>query len=699
MNAPMFPRKEDGGRPPEYASAADCLAQALPAIAPRRRMGVAKAAERYRIVRSMGAKVPWRNAVTPYMVEPMDMSASRHYRGAVFAGPARTGKTDGLIINKVAHTITCEPCDTRIIHMDINAARDFSLKKIGNLIQDCPDIRARQSTGRGSDNIFDKRFVGMTLDIGWPVISKMSGSDIPQMLLTDVDRMREDIDGEGDPFDLSMKRTQTFGTLGMTVAESSPGRLVLDEDWKPKPDAPHMAPPTTGILALFNRGTRGRWYWTCRDCGGDFEPDFDLLTYPKKGTPAERGAKAGMFCRCCGVVIAAKHKREFNSLARWLHEANDGRLVEIGDPDIRETDIVSWWLKGAAAAFQSWSELVSKYLTAEDHYSRTGDETALKTTINVDQGLPHRPRSMGVGSDLTVQALKDGAERLPLGIAPADVRFVTVSVDVQKGRFVVQFDAWSRDLERTLIDRVEVHQPPATAPNNEKRAIDPARYKEDWDVLFDLINRVFPVAGTKFGIKPAALIVDSGGEAGVTKNAYAFYRRAKRLGYQRRFFLAKGMSGWNRRRAVEVEPEKEAGQKLKRRTDLRIVQIATWRLKGEIAASLSRKDPGPNAYHLPEGLPENVFEEFCAERQTEKGWEKKVGQARNEALDLAVYGLALAIILKAEKIDWDNAPDWARQIEHNSFAVQIDDAAAPEAEPAPVLAPAPRRRRMRSKGI
>lgn len=71
------------------------------------------------------------------------------------------------------------------------------------------------------------------------------------MALTDYDRFPEDIDGEGDGFSLASKRTTTFMSAGMTLAESSPGREITDVKWRRS--SPHEAPPTTGIL-LFITG-------------------------------------------------------------------------------------------------------------------------------------------------------------------------------------------------------------------------------------------------------------------------------------------------------------------------------------------------------------------------------------------------------------------------------------------------------------
>ncbi|MEM8348802.1 phage terminase large subunit family protein, partial [Morganella morganii] len=120
-------------------------------------------------------------------------------------------------------------------------------------------------------NVHDKTFrAGNYLKIGWPSVNIMSSSDYRFVALTDYDRFPEDIDGEGDAFSLASKRTTTFMSAGMTLVESSPGREITDQKWTPS--SPHEAPPTTGILSLYNRGDRQRWYWPCPHCGEYFQP-------------------------------------------------------------------------------------------------------------------------------------------------------------------------------------------------------------------------------------------------------------------------------------------------------------------------------------------------------------------------------------------------------------------------------------------
>lgn len=676
--------------PPAYATIGAVVAESLPALRPPRRMDVPTWAERHRVLRTPTYSGPWRNDFAPYMVEPSRLVNSRRYASAVFVGPARTVKSDALVLNTVGHRIDCMPRDMLVIAPTKDSAREFSKTKLDPFIRLHDAISRRLK--RDEDNIFDKRFAGnMRVRVGWPVIGQLSMVDIPDVILTDYDRFPDDVDGEGSAFDLALKRTQTFGSLGMCIAESSPGKPILDEEWRPL--SPHEMPPTTGICGLYNQGTRGRWYWCCPQCEESFQPTFDRLIWETRETHAESAKTVTVGCPHCGFPIPPTLKSELNRAGFWLHETASGELVSIDDADVRDTDCASFSMEGPAAAMQSLPQLVLRHLDATDVFQRTGDESRLKTTVNVDQGKPYRPRIRELGEGLNEDALKALAKPFPLDIAPAGTRFVTWQVDVQANRFVVSGEAWGEGLEHWLFARFDIVLPPDGAQG---RAIDPARHAEDWAALDALLDRIVPVAGSAHGLQARALIVDTGGAPGVTANAYKWWRSMRKTGMAHRVFLGKGVGGIDRDRAAYVTPEKVEGQKTKRRSDLRIVRIGTDPLKDEVAAALTRKEPGPGAYHLPEALSASAFAEFCAEARGPKGWTPKRHGLRNESLDLAVMAKALAIVLKAEKIDWTRAPDWALPVKENIYAV-----AAAIAAPAETVKPASpeRPRRKRGKGF
>lgn len=206
----------------------------------------------------------------------MNCLASREYDAVIFVGPARTGKTIGLIDGWVIYNVICDPADMLIIQMTEEKAREHSKKRLARTFRVSPEVVSRLSPNKNDNNVYDRTFLaGNYLKIGWPSVNIMSSSDYKCVALTDYDRFPEDIDGEGDAFSLASKRTTTFMSSGMTLVESSPGRDVKDVKWRRT--SPHEAPPTTGILSLYNRGDRRRWYWPCPHCGEYFQPCGDVV--------------------------------------------------------------------------------------------------------------------------------------------------------------------------------------------------------------------------------------------------------------------------------------------------------------------------------------------------------------------------------------------------------------------------------------
>lgn len=696
------PEYREGVSLPGFRPASAAILAALPALSPPARLRVSEVAKR-RKINDGGRWTFWDNDVAPYMVEPMDVTMSRRFDSVAFVGPARSSKTEGLIINPWFHAVVAAPRMTAIFYMSQAAAAEWSAQELGQLIKNTPELASRLR----KDNVHEKTFGGTArLTIDWPVDNKLSGRTIPLVLLADYDQKAyQNVEGQGPAFDMGRKRTTSAGTRGMTVAESSPRFPVLDESYEAK--TPHEAPPCEGILGIYNTGTRARLYWTCPHCGERFEPRRERLIYSDQGTPAERGATAVMECLHCRCHIPPSAKADLNRGAVWLHETGDGRVVPLDHPDLRVTDTVSYWLPGPAAALASWARIIARELEAVEHFDATGDDSKLKAAMNLDWGLPYTPRAQGEAVALSEKALRDAASDHAWQVVPAAARFLLAAVDVQPGRFVVQVMAHLPNGERVMVDRFDIHEPPATAPRAGDRQLAPERYGEDWDALLELATLDYPVAGSDHRLRILSIVCDMHGMPGVTPNAYAFYRKVRRT-HPRRFHLVRGEKGErdDKPRAEVKAPEtvhKGGGKKVAAR-DVLIIRAATDKLKDEIAASLTRKDAGSRRIHVPRGAPSEVFAEFAAERKGPNGWAKRPGVKRNEALDLAVYDLALLIVLGVEKLNWDAPPAWAVVGPGNAFASLPSDAPAkvardlvaehaePEAEAPP---PSPPKKRSR----
>src|SRR5690625_4699973 len=199
---------------------------------PPERLTVAQASEQYVYLNDAPAYVgPWKASKTPYMVEPMNMVASRDFTAVVFCGSAQSGKSQALILNPMAYFAICNPMDVILYHMSKPAARDFSIRRVDRGHRNSPKWGEQLPKRGNADNTFDKQYkTGMILSISWPSINEMSSKPIPVVMFTDYDRMPRDIDGEGSPFMLGQKRTTTIRNLGMTIAEPSPSHDIIEPD-------------------------------------------------------------------------------------------------------------------------------------------------------------------------------------------------------------------------------------------------------------------------------------------------------------------------------------------------------------------------------------------------------------------------------------------------------------------------------------
>ena len=686
------------------------------AFRPPKRMSVSQgAAENLIIKQTGGPATPWSADETPYMVEPTDTLASRRHEAVFFVGPARTGKTASLILGWMSHTIVNDPGDMLLVSMTQDKARELSKTDIDRALRNSPNLAAMKSSSTQDDTVHDKQFKhGMWLRIAWPTISNLSGSTYRFVGFTDLDRMPDDIDGEGPPFPAGLKRTTTFMSRGMALAESSPGRDLEDPNWTPA--TPHEAPPTKGILGLYNGSDRRRWYWKCPDCREWFEAEpglglFHLPPLDQLGQMVREGdidALANQYnriiCPHCGALHGPQVKPLLNRGGRWLAEGQhltvDDELV--GEPVASAS--AGYWLGGVAAAFQSWKSLLLRFFTALRQFELSGDEEPLKNTVNVDQGMPYMSRHLYDAAKNNADPSARKEDDLIRYVVPDETRCLMASVDVQGGvnaRFVVQVHAIGPHLEQWLVDRYDIKLSARPGMGEEFAPIDPASYAEDWDQLTEKVVRSTyktNVPGKELAIRMT--IVDSGGEDGVTDKAYEWYRRIRLQGYGNRVMLVKGASV----KTAPIIKETMVGGKVGKEGDVPLYMLNPNLMKDGVNTGLKRSKPGPGYIHLPSWLSPAFYDEmFRAEVRLPGGIWSQV-RKRNEAFDLAAYIRAGCLRLSLDKLlDWSAAPSWARPLAENSDLITVEDrremqdnTLIPQAPATPVASPRAARRTSRS---
>ena len=678
----------------KFTSLEQLIAAVAETVRPTERLTVAEAAEKYRKLNNPGHYVgPWLNSTTPYLVEPMEVLTDLDYEAMVFVGPAQCGKTD-IWQNWHLHSVICDQSDMMLIQTSQTTASDFSKRRTDRLHLHSPEVGARLMPGKNSDNTFDKRYLGnMMVTLSWPSINELSGKPIPRLFLTDYDRMDQDIDKNGEPFSLARKRATTFKRHGMTVVESSPSFPIQDPRWVRKSN--HEAPPTEGILSIYNRGDRRRFYWQCSECQHWFEPDFSLLKWPDVEDPYEAGDRAWMECPHCShhhthdPSERSPGKRKLNQGGVWLR---DGQIISpegaITGVAIR-SDIASFWLKGPAASFANWRTLVVNFLNAEEEYRRTQSENALITTTNVDQGTPYLPKSME--SERLPEQLRDRSVELGYRVVPAGVRFLVAAIDVQKNRFVVQVHGIGEFGDMWIVDRYDIKYSRRMAEDEQgqKLWVNPFAYEEDWRlILTEVLLKTYPLSdgsGREMSIKQT--LCDSGGGGKGTANSYRFYRWLKNgpgendpdredwpewvAGLHGRFQLVKGAST---KIAARVRLDFPDSQRKDRaagaRGEIPVLWINTNSVKDQVDQRLNRSEKGGGTITFPRWLDINFYKELCVEVKNHKNEWENPNQYRNESWDLLVYceaGLISPRHIGVDRINWDDPPSWAASWSQNDL--------------------------------
>lgn len=692
-----------------YEDVGDLFAKVLEStLQPPRRMTVSEwaalPAPEGRYINQPGAYVgPWENSTVPYMVEPQDTLTSPEYEAEIFVGPAQCAKTDGLVVNWIGYSAVVDPMDMIVYEKSHAAARDFSIRRVDRLHRHSKSVGAAVLKQKDADNRTDKQYSnGMMLTMSHPSKNELAGKPVGRVALTDYDRMDDDIDGEGSAFDLATKRTTTFGSFKMALAESSPSRDVKDPKYICQGNE---APPCDGILSLYNRGDRRRWHWPCPDCGSYFEGNFQHLTWDSLGANMDSALTVRMICPHCNYAIMPEQRHEMQQWGVWLKEGQsidaNGRIQGKG----RRSNIASFWLKGVAAGLTTWAKLVKSYLDAEDDFQSTGSEEALKKFFNTDLGEPYISKRLLADTSRTPEMLMERAYPLPydedgdredntilrltndkkapkniIPLVPERVRALIGLVDVQQNMFIVQIIgvAPGKPYDLVLVDRFQIRKSKRLDDDGEREWVKPGSYEDDWDLLeYEVMRRSYFLAdgsGRRMTLKMT--FCDSGGKAGVTTNAYAFVRTLRKRGVGARFHLVKGESkpGMPRTRITYPDNSRRTtGAKAGAQGDVPVLLLNSNVIKDTLNNLLDVTVPGFGMIHLPDWLPDWFFSELTAEIRTDKGWQNP-NSRRNEAWDLFYYaiGACVSSLLNVEKVDWENPPLWLTPQEGNPLVIAAE---------------------------
>lgn len=656
-----------------FVSPHDIIAKALQAFLPPEQIDVAAyaAENRYLDNRGGGYVGRWNHDEAPYLVAPMEALTSREHLTTAVVGPGRSGKT-AIGQNWMLQSVEVDPADMLVYGATDAMIEEYVKAEIDPMIDSHKEIRKRLGKRPRDNSMHFKKFSAMWVQFLAATYSNLINKSAPRVIITELDACDT---SKGDTYELASIRRQTFGYESMVLAESHPD-LAAGSD---------PAKWTAGVMSLYRDSDRHVWYWPCPNCNAYSSPNptgqrVMTLDWPADAPLDEVRDAARLACPCCGTLIEDGWRRTMNRDGLWVGMGQT--ISEDGDitGELVAKDIAGFWITGAMSPFViggigSLAYEMEKARRAVEN----GEERAVQKLKDVTVkrwGLPFEPPK-SVGS-IDAAVIADRAEPgLMLGTVPSGVRFLTGSVDVQARHFEGFVRGWGADGESWIIDYFKMPADPATSP-------------DDWDtLLIRLYSHVYPlVENPRRGMKILATGYDSGGQDGVTLQAYDAWRRARKRGHVR--FLGKvdgrdawtlmplkGASGINAPSLLVTYPETQRKDRFAAaRGDVPLGIFNPNTAKDVVALQLQKAEVGPLYVHFPAALraqepPHPFFDQLVAENRLANGrWEKPTSSTRNEALDLMVMTNTMANLHGLRRIDWTAPPSWAAP--HGSNVLVVD---------------------------
>ena len=653
-----------------FADPRSIIAQAIESYRPAEEINVADYAAKHRILDNRGGGFVgrWSHDEAPYLVGPMEALTEQQYLTTAVVGPARSGKTT-IGQNWLLQSVDVDPADFLVYAQTDDVIESYVKREIAPMIDAHLSMKEKLGTRPVDNSLKFKRFRSMWIEFLAAAYNNLINKSAPRIIMTEIDAYPANL---GDAYALASIRRETFGQESMVLAESHPDAALGSDPsrW------------TNGIMKLYRDSDRRIWWWPCPHCNGFSSPNptssVPMTLHWNADAPLDEiRDNAALLCPHCGTLIEDKWRRAMNRDGVWVGRGQDISHDGEVSGELVASTTAGFWITGLMSPFiiGGMGSLAYDMVKAQRDFETTGDDKDLRAVTVKRWGLPYQPpRAAG---SLDSQAIANRAEPgLRLGFIPEGVRFLTAAVDVQANRFEYMVRGWGVDGESWIIDYQKV-------------AADPATSQKDWDDLLTSLEEArYPLAdGSSRAMKILAVGYDSGGQDGVTLQAYGAWRRARRRRSAKRMGRFDGRDGWtilplkgastiNAPALVVTYPDTQRKDRsAAARGEIPVGFFNPNRFKDDASTQLQVADIGAWRVHFPAGLlanepPHPFFEQLVAEQRRPDGrWAKVTPSARNEALDLMVMTNVLAFLFGIARMPWNSPPVWAAPWDENSNVV------------------------------
>lgn len=339
-----------------------------------------------------------------------DLSITSPVKRVVFMKAARIGGSEAGN-NWLGYIIDNAPGPAMLVEPTEATGKKYIRQKLDPMIAAMPRLREKM---RGRQATFDKGFEGGQLNIAnAKSAASLRAIDARYLMCDEVDAYDADVDNEGDPLELALKRTANFGDRAKQYIVSTPTIKDLSR-----------------IETYYEQGDQRRRFIPCPHCG-----EFQILKFANlkwdKGNPDS----AAYYCEHCGAAIGDQHKAEMFELGEW-------RPTAMGDGITKSYRIDA--LYQSPGWYPAFADIAREWEQAQ------GKPKKLKVFVNTVLGETWEER----GEAPDHERIYERREDYTRGKAPAGVLFITAGVDIQKDRIETYLWGWGRGDQCWLIDHI-----------------------------------------------------------------------------------------------------------------------------------------------------------------------------------------------------------------------------------------------------
>ena len=550
----------------------------------------------------------------------MDTITEPTVHTVVLKTSSQVGKSE-VLNNACGYFIHHDPCPILLIQPTVDRMKDYSKKRIQPMLRDTSVLSAvmADDKSRDSDNtVLSKAFVGgHLLMAGANAASGLASNPIRVVLADEVDRYPRDVDNEGDPLTLAIRRATTFSNRKI-VPTSTP--TIKGE---------------SRIEELFDASHGFRYHVPCPHCNTLQVLKWrDGETYRLQWELDDNGAIKECYYICeQGCMIEPHHKLwmiDPANGAEWRDE--EGINLETVLTEGLHKGSIGFAINALNSPWFHWHEMATEFIAASKA-AKEGKPELLKVFINTLLGETWDTDQEGADvKGLEAREEEYNAE-VPLGVLA-----LTAGVDTQPDRLECEVVGWGVGEESWSINyfviRGDTNQP------------------QVWQQLFEVLNKKYECEredanGNRLTRTIDAVCIDSAGHN--TQAVYAFTKA-----HPGRKFLAIIGRSTGAKEMISMRPSRIKGGAL-------LYTVGVNMVKDKLFGYLKVLEPGAGYCHFPIGYDDEYYKQLTAEKRVKKikkfdkhdphgysQWMYKKIRARNEALDCRVYAMAALYYLNID---------------------------------------------------